>query len=63
MKVLMVYTYCDVGNNALSVGQYYTRISGEYPSVEEIEEVEHKISRDHRYMLFVKVVNVIPLAG
>ena len=61
MKVMMVYTYNELGNSALSVGQYYTHIKGTYPTVYEIEEVEHEISKYNQRIHFVKVVNVIPL--
>ena len=62
MKVMMVYTYSELGNSALLVGQYYTHIKGTYPTVYEIEEVEHEINKYNQRRYFVKVVNVIPLA-
>ena len=62
MKVMMVYTYSELGNSALSVGQYYTYIKGTYPTVYEIEEVEDEINKYNQRRHFVKVVNVIPLA-
>ena len=61
MKVMMVYIYSEFGNSALSVGQYYTHIKGTYPTVFEIEEVEHEINKYNQRRHFVKVVNVIPL--
>lgn len=61
MKVMLVYTYSELGNSALSVGQYCTYIKGTYPTVFEIEEVEDEISKYNQRRHFVKVVNVIPL--
>lgn len=34
MKVMMVYTYSELGNSALSVGQYYTHIKGTYLKIQ-----------------------------
>lgn len=62
MKAMVVYTYSELGNSALSVGQYCTHIKGTYPTVFEIEEVEDEISKYNQRIHFVKVVNVIPLA-
>lgn len=62
MKVMMVYTYSELVNSALSVGQYCTHIKGTYPTVFEIKEVEDEISKYNQRRHFVKVVNVIPLA-